>query len=451
MRKADEWVQKMQADLGGTEMAAPLRTAYRLPAVEGVGRRIVLITDGQVSNEDDLIRMAKKHAGKTQVFAFGVGYGASEHLVRGVARAGRGAAEMIYAGEKIDDKVLRHFHRMTGRALSDVDLSFEGMEVADVLPRDLPPLWANEPVTFFLRVVGNETGVASLRARVGDQDLRLEAPVPSTLESPGAVPVLWARRRIRELEESDPWTLRRGSSQSSRKAKKIEAERKKTEEQLVELGRTFGLVSAATSYVLIDERPEAERADTRARLVRVPGQLTRGWHGIHDTFMGALAAQAAPGLARSMFAGFRVMKSARHAGEATEGIMSADFAADLSGAAFEHRESATPPSPADPVDDLALQITAAGYWSHSPEVFKVTGLTKARVAEISADLRVSEALELVTTLAILRTMERRSEAPAQWKPLLTKARKWVKKITAGIAPPHGATWESWLESELASG
>jgi Ca-activated chloride channel family protein len=433
LRKADSWLKKMQAVLGGTEMAAPLSAAFGLPRIEGVGRRIVLITDGQVSNENELIHLAKQHSDETQVFAFGVGYGASEHLVRGVARAGRGAAEMIYPGETIDDKVLRHFQRMTGRPLSNVELSFEGVEVADVLPREMPPLWANEPVTFFLRTCGAENGSARLSAKIDGRELRLEAPLtatPSSGSSAAAVPMLWARRRIREIEESDPWTLRRGSLQNGRKGKKIEARRKEVERQLVEIGRTFGLVSSATSYVLIDDRPAAGRADARARLVRVPGQLTRGWHGVGDLHADVAMSMGTTGLRSRAMGLFK----AAVAGPT-------DFMSTMSDLESEV-PSAAPPR--DPMDALALQITADGYWTHSPEVFRVTGFTKARVQELSAALGIPQAAELVTTLAVLTTLERRSRVPASWKPLLAKARKWVRKTTAGIQPPGGATWEEWL-------
>ena len=46
------------------------------------------------------------------------------------------------------------------------------------------------------------------------------------------LPVLWAWRRIRELEEGETWTARQGSQQASRVRKKLERERKQVEAML---------------------------------------------------------------------------------------------------------------------------------------------------------------------------------------------------------------------------
>ena len=53
---------------------------------------------------------------RTLIFAFGIGAGVSEHLVRGVARASGGAAEFVHPGERIEEKVLRHFVRIAAGA-----------------------------------------------------------------------------------------------------------------------------------------------------------------------------------------------------------------------------------------------------------------------------------------------------------------------------------------------
>ena len=58
-------------------------------------KKIFLLTDGEVSNPDKVIALAKKHQDKARVHSFGVGRGCSKFLVKEVAKAGRGSYSFI--------------------------------------------------------------------------------------------------------------------------------------------------------------------------------------------------------------------------------------------------------------------------------------------------------------------------------------------------------------------
>jgi len=105
------YVAATDADLGGTEILGPLRQLFATEPVAPV-RDILLLTDGQVSNDDAVIALCKRHQARNRVFSFGIGAGASASLVNGVASATRGAAEFIAPRERIEPKVLRMFNRI---------------------------------------------------------------------------------------------------------------------------------------------------------------------------------------------------------------------------------------------------------------------------------------------------------------------------------------------------
>ena len=62
-------------------------------------------------------RAGAQHAAHARIFTFGIGAGASQHLVNGLARAGGGSAEFIHPGERIEPKVVRQFGRLLSPAL----------------------------------------------------------------------------------------------------------------------------------------------------------------------------------------------------------------------------------------------------------------------------------------------------------------------------------------------
>jgi Ca-activated chloride channel family protein len=104
LSEASAHVAAMKADFGGTELLPALEFALKHPRAGSLARQIVVLTDGEVTNTDALIELARKHDTEARIFTFGIGAGASHHLVKGLARAGGGTAEFIYPGERIEPK-----------------------------------------------------------------------------------------------------------------------------------------------------------------------------------------------------------------------------------------------------------------------------------------------------------------------------------------------------------
>ena len=67
---------------------------------------MILLTDGSIWGENQLFKIISKARRTCQVYAFGIGFGASTSLIRGVARAGCGKAVFIREDNKqLKDKV----------------------------------------------------------------------------------------------------------------------------------------------------------------------------------------------------------------------------------------------------------------------------------------------------------------------------------------------------------
>jgi uncharacterized protein with von Willebrand factor type A (vWA) domain len=98
LAEASAYVANLQADRGGTEILPGLRFALESPRHDALFRQVIVLTDGQVTNTDAVLTLANEHAERARVFTFGIGKGASRHLVQGLARVGRGSAEFIFSG-----------------------------------------------------------------------------------------------------------------------------------------------------------------------------------------------------------------------------------------------------------------------------------------------------------------------------------------------------------------
>ena len=59
---ACEYVRKIRADMGGTNILAPLTWIVRQPMFSGHPRLLFLLTDGAVSNTGKVIELVRSHA-----------------------------------------------------------------------------------------------------------------------------------------------------------------------------------------------------------------------------------------------------------------------------------------------------------------------------------------------------------------------------------------------------
>ena len=145
---ASAHVAGMKADLGGTEILPALQFVLKGSAGPNLPRQVVILTDGEVTNTDAVIALAAEHAADARVFTFGIGRGASQHLVRGLARAGGGSSEFIYPGERIEPKVLRQFARLLSPAINDLRVEWSGGSMTQA-PADVPSVFAGGRLTIY--------------------------------------------------------------------------------------------------------------------------------------------------------------------------------------------------------------------------------------------------------------------------------------------------------------
>ena len=144
LQEASNYVASLEATLGGTELLPALEFVLNQAVRRERVSQLVVMTDGQVTNTDAAIEAVTRRRDRVRVFTFGIGRGASHHLVKGLARAGGGAAEFVYPGERLEPKIVRLFRRALSPALGDVRVDWDGVTVTSV-PAALGPVFADEP------------------------------------------------------------------------------------------------------------------------------------------------------------------------------------------------------------------------------------------------------------------------------------------------------------------
>jgi len=260
LNEADRYVDALRAG-GGTEMLQPLSAATKLLAGVKRDRVIVLLTDGEVGNERQIIEEIGHQAAGTRVYTFGVGMNVSDLLLRELAQRTKGAVEFIYPGERIDEKVTAQFARATAARVNEVSVKWVGVDAGEVSPGDPPSLVDGEPWSIYGRYETPTTGHAEIRGMLGGEPFSIDVPVDLVANANRpALTSLWAGARVRDLVQVDEASLGR----------RAEAHKKR----IVDLCVKHGIASKYTSFVVVDKRTGERRAQglpiTRAVPVNAP-------------------------------------------------------------------------------------------------------------------------------------------------------------------------------------
>lgn len=194
---------------GGADLVPALRRIAALPRDPEVSRSVVVVTDGRVAVDGDVLQRVRKSLGGARVFAFGVGTAMNLPLVEGLARAGWGEPFIVDRPEAAAAQAGRLRTLIDAPVLTQLSARFVGLDVYDVETAPLPDVLGQRPVW----VVGKWRAAAPEQA--GDRGaprgllvlegrsaagahremVRASAPDPHAV----ALRQLWAQQRLQQL------------------------------------------------------------------------------------------------------------------------------------------------------------------------------------------------------------------------------------------------------------
>ena len=447
---AAAFVRTLEADMGGTEILPALQFVVQQPTVAGMPRQVLVLTDGEVTNTDAVIDLARRHASTARFFTFGIGAGASHHLVKGLARASRGAAEFIAPGERIEAKVMRQFKRVFAPAMTDVKVEW-GQDGLKAASDRVPPVFDGERVRVYALADTLVAGTATLRGTIAGRPVAFEIPIdPAAAVQGDTIATLAARERIRTLEEQGEYLESRGSLQRRGRANS------KAAAEIAALGVKYQLASRETSFVAIEHRDTP--LEGRAELRRVPVALTSGWGGMRESGaqylcapqMDVFSTAAGPlrlggGLPRS----FDVMSLDAGASYDQAATMSALSSSRLPARSRAGGSIGSQPQHAQvlrPLDALVALQRADGSWELDGEFAKAVSF---KLRQLEKELRTATGdpdtvRRALATAIALEWLEKHAAAQrGEWELLALKAAKWLSASRA--EPAAGQGWNAWLD------
>ena len=226
---------------GSTELLPALRRVYAEPKAPELARTVVVVTDGYVTVESEAFALVRQHLGQANVFAFGIGSSVNRHLMEGLARAGMGEPFIVTRPDEAKAQAERFRKLIESPVLTSVKARFEGIDVYDVEPQQLPDVLAERPVIVFGKWrehAGTTPPNLIVEGRAAHGPYTQTLPIDVAADGPGtgALRLLWARHRIAAL--SDEEALTGGEAQKA---------------AITKLGLDYSLLTQYTSFIAVDQ------------------------------------------------------------------------------------------------------------------------------------------------------------------------------------------------------
>ncbi len=221
---------------GGTELLSALKTAMSFNLNEDYARSFVILTDGYVTVEKETFQYIRDHLYKANFFSFGIGTSVNRFIIEGIAHAGYGEAFVAENKNSATRQAQKFVKYISNPVLTNIKYHFDGIETYDVLPQQVPDLFADRPVIITGKYRGSANGNLIVNGVSGGKEKSERLEISDKVIASGkALKYLWAREKIRLLSDYN----------------ELGADKEALNE-VVELSKKYNLLTEYTSFIAID-------------------------------------------------------------------------------------------------------------------------------------------------------------------------------------------------------
>ena len=281
----------------------------------------------------------------------------------------------------------------------------------------------------------------------------------------GPVPLLWASKRIGDLEDQHAFGAEKGSRQQERKNGSVR-------DAVIDLSRSFGIISRYTSFVALEERSAAEKSVGAPLLRRIPVPVAIGWHGMGSVLgrgryeAGAVNVVASCVMDYSSGEDFCVSSDRnvrfcigdpprRKILDVPTFLRMGSLSAALS--TSSHRRFGSDAASTSGRQKILLQILslqkAEGGMKMDKPVARKLHLDFQNLKNISHDIKTEKGVDrflLLTTAVLLRILEIDFGDQRQtWEGVVMKSRKWLMEMVVDAKPTlEDQALLAWVEDAV---
>ena len=252
IQEAINWIDEIKSG-GGTELKMVLDDVYN--SIKQIGKRsvIILLSDGGISDVNDVLKLAKKNK-EVNIFTIGIGQSVSHGLMQELANVSRGKAEFVNSGtDQVKDKIISQLKKSQRDLPKDqknnkIQINVDGCY--KMVPETIPTLYENDINTFF---VLSENPIKSIMYTQIFDDYVLNSNIPINSINNNDYPL----HRMAGIKIIDDLMI----------------DQKKNE--IINTSLNLGILSNYTSFIGVEVREELDKTTQQCKLVEIPLQVAK--------------------------------------------------------------------------------------------------------------------------------------------------------------------------------
>ncbi len=235
-----------QQGRGGTVLRPAVSLAYKYVDADRP-LNVVVLSDGMTeqSEREELLALIGSRPAGSRVFCVGVGNDVNRPLLSQLADEAGGLSAFLSASDNFDRQAEAFRRKLLRPAASDVKITFDGGDVYDVEPQQLPNLFHGMPLRLYGRYKKSGTVEVRVQAEINGAPFEqtVSIDLPETDNANPEIERMWALEKVNRL-------LRTADRNGNRTA---------ALDEIVRLGETYSIVTEYTSFLVLENDAEYRR------------------------------------------------------------------------------------------------------------------------------------------------------------------------------------------------
>ncbi|EGG21832.1 hypothetical protein DFA_01718 [Cavenderia fasciculata] len=439
LTEASKLIEGMSANMGGTELFEPIKDVLKAPALPDYPRQVFILTDGAVSQRQQLVKFVASEANTTRIFTFGIGGGVDKELVIGLSKACKGSYELISdSANDFEERVLSLLSIAMQPMLSNVKIDWEGAGLTGVIqaPQDIRPVYSREHMIVYALIDDKEGKNNDTITKQGSVTVNLTGNGPTGTILTFPITVNFSDHAVNDKELLHSLAAYQHIQDlESLETKKYENHKDK----IVQLGKRFTLVSKHTSFIVTAESDTPtvdtmEQVNVLDKLQATEGRTLESLAHFSDTMTPISCSEplqlercSAPSRSKSVHSSqSQPMEKKRQSSSGRRGDISSASKIDI-----------------NPLIELLSQQKANGTWNHSTliEGFFFPSHEPAQ----------GEDKDIHSTIFVIALIQYKfADRKAKWTMVVNKALRWLKQQPCFVKDPSDLTKRLEAASRLVT-